>query len=442
VKIMIQDSGFGIRAVLAIALMLALAAPAWAALDKEVGTFALDTGSSTTTVSTSFQGKAVLLWTDCKTAAGESAGACFGVGFADGTNLVTISGAGDDSASTTNVGRAMQTNNALRVFTDGAPTTMTGGQVTGVAFNSTPNMVLTMSGTPAAAVLVHYLLLGGDEVTNVYVGSIAMPTGGGTLNVTDPGFQGDFVLGLAANAGSGGTSVNILCSFGAAAVVSGPTVHQWAFSGGVADGATASAEVNGTSKLRDDAFTIGQNTNVTDNWVGSFTGFTASGFDINFTDAPSAAHLLLYMDIQGGQWDVGTQAKPATASTQTITGIPFTPTLLGYFLSSPTALDTYTSNNILTLGATDGTNEAYAGSYHNDAINTVALTGNSNAAISHELNSSAVGTFGGFGSGTADIDWDAPGTAFYSAWFAGASNAASAGACGISGPGEGGMSCQ
>ena len=63
------------RLVLSIAAWLVLASSAWGAVSKEAGTFALNTGGSTTTVSTTFQAKAAVLWTDCKTATGESAGA-------------------------------------------------------------------------------------------------------------------------------------------------------------------------------------------------------------------------------------------------------------------------------------------------------------------------------------------------------------------------------
>ena len=96
----------------------------------------------------------------------------------------------------------------------------------------------------------------------------------------------------------------------------------------------------------------------------------------------------------------------------------FTPILLAALLSSPTAVSTYTSNCVTTFGATDGTNQSYAGAYHSDTINTVATKGFSTSAILHEVNETASATFTSFSSGQAVITWDNTGTAYQTAWFA------------------------
>ena len=73
------------------------------AVQVETGTFVANTGSATTTVTTGFQGKAVFLWSDGKTAEGEVSGGSFNTAISDGTNGFSLSWAGDDAVSTTNV---------------------------------------------------------------------------------------------------------------------------------------------------------------------------------------------------------------------------------------------------------------------------------------------------------------------------------------------------
>ena len=98
-------------------LAFVLVASAHASLLVQTGQFAAGTGAATTTVTSSFQGKAIIFYTHAKTANAESATAAFGVGFSDGTNLGSSSWAGNDAASTTVEGRGNWSTKALEIFT-------------------------------------------------------------------------------------------------------------------------------------------------------------------------------------------------------------------------------------------------------------------------------------------------------------------------------------
>jgi hypothetical protein len=282
-------------------------------------------------------------------------------------------------------------------------------------------MVLTFSTQPVSAWIIHYILIGGADVTNTFVGKFKVAVATGAQNITGVGFQPDFVFLIGASS-SDTTNTHTRVSMGMAV----SAAKQWAWSGAVTDVATTSATVNGMSVLHSDAVLIGQTTANVDDYVAAFTASTADGYDINVTNAAPANQDVYYLAIKGGQWDAGVQAKPATATTQTI-ATAFQPKLLGMLLSSPTVVSTYTSNCIETFGATDGTNQGYAGGYHNDAINTVAYSASSATALSHEIQATANATFNAFDALDAKIDWSAVGTAYLTAWFAAGDNAAAGG---------------
>lgn len=396
-----------------------------AAVQVEVGTFVANTGSATTTVTTGFQGKAVILFSDGKTAEGESTGASFAIGLADGTNKGGASWSGDNGVTTTNAGRWFHNTNIFAILTDGGPTV--GDYVSAIAFNATPNMVLTWNSTPASAWKTSYILIGGTDITNVKVGNDTIPTTVSSKSFTGVGFQGDAVIliGNKNTAVSTTTKGSSLLGFAIGAS------KQWGWGGTVQDAAATDANVNGTSKLRNDAVYVGMDPNAGDtNDIADFTSFDADGFTLNFSAVSGSAERFAYLVIKGGSWDCGTAAKPSSATTQTVTGMTFQPKLLGYLLSSPTSLATATSNDIETLGAATNTSaRGYAGSYHGDVVTTgtVAISSGASNLLSHELNATANLNFTSFNSDGWTGTWSASGTAFQSAWFAAGDNGGATG---------------
>lgn len=386
------------------------------ALSVEVGTFTANTGSSTTTVTTGFQGKAVILFSHGKTDLTESNEASYAFGFSDGTNDGSNSWASDNGVTTSNAGRFFHNTNMLGILSNGTPTLA--GYVQSIAFNADPNMVLTWGGTPASAYEISYILFGGSDISNVFVGNSTAPLTAITKNITGVGFQGDAVFLLSNSNTVTSTAANVLSTLGFAA----STSKRWSISAAMADNSSTDSGVNAVSGLWNDKCYVGISpTTGAANRIADFGGFNADGFDLDFSSVSGSADRFAYLVIKGGSWDCGVEAKPTAATTQTVSSTAFTPALLGYVLSAATATDTVTSDAIQTFGAATSTSaRAYAGAYAKDIVttNTVTKSAHSDSLIAHEMAQTANADFTSFQSDGWTITWDAAGTAFQSAWFA------------------------
>ncbi len=384
------------------------------AIRTQVGQFAASTGGTTTTVNCNFQGKAVIFFTHGKTGNAESAGAMFGIGASDGTNHREANWAGDDAVATVNAAKGNHTQFPVVIFSNGTPTIPTGGSMSAVSFGST-SFTVTFSNTPSSAWLIDFILIGGEDITNVLVGNDTMPTATGTKNFTGVGFKGDFILMFSSSQASATDVVSPSNSIGVAVSAS----KRWSFGWTVADTATTSAAVNGQTIMRTDRVLVNQATGNSVNVLADFVQFTSTGFDLSFTTVPGSAFLLHYLVIKGGTWDAGISAKPTGATTQTVSGEAFTPLLLGMFCSSPTASNSNVSNATTSFGAADGSNQCFANAFHNDAINTVAKSSGSASACLLERDgaNNPSATFTSFNPDGWTITWGATGSARQVGWF-------------------------
>lgn len=352
------------------------------ALSVETGQFAANTGSATTTVTTGFQGKAVILWGTNGTANTDATNgnAGFSIGFSDATNHRCIAWAGDSGVSTTNVGKTCRTDSAVDILTAGTPTSAR--RVTGVAFNSTPNMVLTWDGTPAAAYLVGYILIGGSDVTNVKVGTHTMANSTGDKTETGVGFQGDFGMFLFTFQTAAGTATRANASMGFAVNLndSGTSrARQFGMCWGVDDGQTMAANIDGVSYTNNANFLSyildGAETIDVLAQFGTSTvplGFASDGFRYNISNAAATnAQLMFYLIIKGGQWDCGTTTIDSGA-TRTISTMTFQPKALFVAHTQATTDATVALSASSQVGAATSTSsEAALGLFHNDNINAI-----------------------------------------------------------------------
>lgn len=384
------------------------------AVSVQVLNFAANTGGTTTTVNTSFQGEAVILFSHGKTTEGESNGAVFAIGFSDGTRHTRSTWAADNGVSTTNAGFSRDTTGALEILDSGTPTAPTGAAITGVAFNAT-TMVLTFSATPAAAWEISAILFGGADITNTFVGSATALTSTGNKSITGVGFQGDAVFFISQRSTATFGS-HCLPTLGFATTAA----KEWALYGLIADNEVIVPDAR--SRLVSDAsYSAFLAPNLVE-FKADFTQWTSDGFDLNFSDAAASLFDFSYLVLKGGQWDAGVQAKPATATAQTF-NVAFTPKAIGFAMSSAITLDTNADNCITTVGAWDGTTEVYAGAYHNNAFNTVAKSSGASTKLLHEMNTTT-GADGTTLAADTVITWDAAGTAYQVAWWAVGDNAA------------------
>lgn len=410
------------RLLTAIILVMSWVSAAQASLLTQVGQFAASTVGATTTVTTSFQGKAIIFWTAGKTSGTESALASWSKGFADNNgNMVSDSWAAADNVSTTSTGQSVVSTAALRIFTAAPNTTGTGGQITGVTFNS-GNFVVTFNATPASAWLINYILIGGSDITNTFVGQFSSPAGGttGVQHITTPGFQGTMLFTLGNMQATLGTGPHSSTMFGAAV----SATKRWAFTGMEQNAVTSVATTAAKHFLA--AAKVFQLMYIDNGQIFSadFSAWTSTGFDYNITTGSSSNFEFGYLDIQGGQWDVGTGTKPTTATTQTVTGESFQPSFLSLFTSSPTTTSTGTANEISSFGATDGTNQVSANATNNNVIPTVAKSSSSATTVllDRDGTNNPVASFTSFNSDGWTITWNATGTAKEVGWITAASS--------------------
>lgn len=389
------------------------------ALQTQVGQFAANTGGATTTVSCNFQGKAIIFWTHGKTTNPESATASWSMGFVDNNAHVIEHGwASDDAVATSNVGQGFQTVRALQIFTNGTPTAGVGGNISSVAFGGS-SFTVTFNATPASAWLINFILIGGSDVTNTFVGNFTNPAStSGVQHITTPGFQGNVVFILGSQVTATGTNTSAGSTFGAAVA----TNKRWVFAGNTKDAQTTT--LNAVHVADNTKFMRITFTDQSTAFAADFSGFTATGFDYNITTASASSWEFGFLVIQGGQWDCGTQAKPTTATTQTLTGETFQPSFLGLFTSSPTAFNTVTNTEECSFGATDGTNQVYSNAVELNQFNTVAKSSGSASAVllDRDGTNNPAATFTSFNSDGWTITWNATGSARQVGWFTAASS--------------------
>lgn len=326
----------------------------------KVGSFTKSTGgapASQAVTGIGFQPKALILWTAAQTSAdGFGAGFQYAIGFTAGASSSgSISGASQDNQDTSNSSRAMAAK-ALTIVTWGesviAECDLSSFDADGFTLNWTTN--------DANAYIIHYMALGGDDLTDAKVLSWALATGTGNQAVTGVGFQPDAVLHLCANSSSSLPLAVASASLSVGAMDSG---GQWA-------GYSWSRDNQGTSDTQGVLFAnktlYGANTSGMADHYETFVSLDADGFTINVVDAPPSAYKVFSLCLKGGSYEVkgldttGTLSPPKD---ETFTGFGFTPEGIWCFTSSSNVNGNNSyilTDGHISLGATDGVAEGAA----------------------------------------------------------------------------------
>ncbi|MEY4744552.1 MAG: hypothetical protein RL272_497 [Candidatus Parcubacteria bacterium] len=322
---------------------------AQAATLMKSGTFpkATVTGAQTVT-GVGFQPKAVIFFWTKQATQGFAAGDRVGMGFASGSaNQRVVSVAGDNAVSPTNYGRRRSDTNVIILLSDGTPTLASQAALTGFTADG---FTLNWTTNDGIADIIHYIALGGDEITNAAAGTFTLATGTGSQAITGVGFQPEFVMFLsssteAVNTNTAGKLLNVGFTTGAA--------QQGALSVCGRDGSNANN--SSQSSQRTDNVLIGMTTNCNQDWLASLTSLDANGFTVNKSVAPAAATPVFYLALRGGNFKVGSFNQPAAAGNQLIGSVGFEPQVL--FMSSfgRTASTAIAPDSELTIGAATGT---------------------------------------------------------------------------------------
>lgn len=270
----------------------------------------------------------------------------------------------------------------------------------------------------------YYWVVGGDDITNTKVGTFNLNTTTGNQDITDVGFQPDFVFFAGADTPDM-TNAN-------------PDHQSWFF--GCAKNSTdrnvmAGAAVNGVSTVNSgrhqrtdrciaffnsgSAIVSGAPNEIAAeaDYVGTVATGTG-GFRINVTKAPPATRSVMYLAIKGGSWNTGATIQPAASGNTSITGLNHTPK--GMFMRSQSSV--VSSNQLVasrwTVGAAESPTSRWALSGGNrDGATAVPVSyrgqlttavvrctqGSADAAVTATVTSSADLT--SFQAGGATLAW-------------------------------------
>lgn len=312
-------------------------------------------------------------------------------GFSDGTNHCYVAWQGDSAVSPTNVNRYLSTTKCIRIMNGVGGATFYEATV---AFDD-DGFTLTWNAVPNLSSLqFEWEAYGGNDITNVAVGTLTCPTTVTTLDV-NVGFVPDFGMFLCSSQTAVGAAAGANMSWGYARSSSKETCGAIC----VADAQTMATAVNAINTVRNNATLYGliASTGLVD-FAADLVSFDQGGagttFRLNFSDAPAAAYLVPYMVIKGGLWDVGTMTAPTGDSS--VTGVGFLPDLVG--VSGAGMASTATAGVVNTLGTeaissfgacvggtnTGGTTPATGGHVkleHSDDVTTIVRRSQASALI-------------------------------------------------------------
>ncbi len=283
------------------------------------GSFAANTstGNQTVDTATGVEMKALILFGTNQTAEGFAAGQSGFIGFAASSTQRGVNAwAGDDNVASTNWGKGISNALVVRLFSNGTPTV--DAEADFVSFGTGADagkFTINWTNAPATAVIVHYIALGGADITNVFVGQkTAKITSTGNKAETGVGFQGDLLLFSGANIATNINTTALGGFFGAAQ----STTKRGAIWWGGRDARTAA----GNSKHWQStvkAIVIPNANGTGIDAEADFVSFDTDGYTLNWTDFAASAWLYNVMVIKGGQYDVGNFTSPASTGVQSYT---------------------------------------------------------------------------------------------------------------------------
>ena len=343
----------------------------------EKGTFTnrTTTGAQEINLAGAFQPKALIMWSSSQTTTdgtyADDALLCYG--FSDGTNDACVSYQMDESAES----ETYRFDNANVLFLQSASLATFNNVATVNSFDA-DGFTLGWTIGNATAFSIHYIAIGGTDITNVQVVNTTVgdtSTGNHSYNGSGTSFQPDFALTLTAadgstiNTTSGGADLSLVC-LGAAK----STSEQFVVWGRDETVGTSDCDmyINNAACLASCSNTTGAITFLAD--FVSFNNAAGGGITVNISDAsPAAAKPIAFLLIKGGSWDCGTFQQRSGTGTQdvtTTTGL----TSKGVFLAgigSATA-GSVQANFYLGMGASDGTNEGCSYTGNTNGLGTFA----------------------------------------------------------------------
>jgi len=312
------------------------------------GAFVKATTTGTQTVSgVGFQPKAVIFWWTRQTSYGELAAIRMGYGtatyYGGAYQNRGVAFASDDAAATSNTGRQRSETYSIIILSSGTPTLAARASVT--AFTS-DGFTLNWQTNEARADIIHFIALSGSDLANAKAGTFSLTTATGAQDITDVGFQPDFLMFLWT------FTENVDTNMAHAEIGIGFAVSSTKRGALVANSEDGRSTMDTWQQQRTDAcILILTPLTGTQDAIVDFSQFLSNGFQVTKSDAPAAATPIFYLALDGGQYDVGNFNSPTTTGNQDVTGIPFQPKLVMLATQGRSAGTAIGSHAELALGA-------------------------------------------------------------------------------------------
>ena len=310
-----------------------------------------------------FQPKALIFFGTRQTATGYAVGMGAMLGYAvSSSGQVVVATCANDNVSPTQPARGINNGACIQSMTPAtAAVDIQGLLVTMDADGFTINWTSASAGT---TFIVHYVALGGSDITGAAVGTGTANTSTGTKAYTGTGFQPDFVMTghMSTSSAPPVTLTGGRLGIGAAAT------------GG--SGAAYIGEVDGVASsdvvcYANSGVVFAQgNPSAAVAIVASLSSFDADGFTFNFTTVSGSAIQFIWLALKGGRYNVLSDTQKTSTGTQAKTGFGFQPTGLLFFGNNK-ALSASADSTLqkLSMGATDGTNQGATWEQGTDAVN-------------------------------------------------------------------------
>jgi hypothetical protein len=359
---------------------------------SHVGSFNIDpavtAGNTQSIADVGFQPKIVLFWWSGSTATGdEVAGGTINIGFGaaiDNTHRFCIDEISEDAQTDSDSLRALYTTEIIRAYTDTA--TLDG--IMDFSLMDANGFTVIVDDQFTQAYRINYMALGGDDLTNVYIGNIQTPVNTGNYSIAGVGFKPDAIL-LFTRAGSSlnSSSSNLYFGLGMATGTSNQGTVSVYSSDNQVTTSTAGYGYNGEAI----SYIVGS--------LGygrsSFVSFDNDGFTLNALETNSYQYYILYIALKGGQYSVG-DILTRTDGNDISETVGFQPVSL-LFASANRALstqDTATNDARISIGAaTSTTNRAtQAISDENNLADSETAHANYDSAVySHVIDDDTTG---------------------------------------------------
>jgi hypothetical protein len=330
------------------------------------------TGNQTVSHSLGVQPKAIIFWSTINTSEAATADAQISLGMTVGPgsgNSSSISGAADGSVATSNTSSRIA-DKAITMVQQGEATL---GEAD-LSSWSNSNFVLNWTTANASAYKIHFLAIGGDDVSAELV-SWTKNNSVANQAVTGAGFQPDVVFHMNAQAVTVGSSAaGLTNAFG----VMDKNGNQWAMTFDSLDNQAISD--SGKAQVSDNALIDSDKATAAIIQKLNYVSMDSDGFTVNVNTTTATAPVRS-LCLKGVVVKVGKFNKDTGAATvdQNVTDVGFTPSAVFLASAQSTTSTAYQNGVALGIGAassTDGAEEGCAAITDDDNADTTSSYSN------------------------------------------------------------------